>query len=574
MAMLVFAGVFLGLVALCQSLEPRAYLQMDSCAMQNAVTDILTDKNTLKKMSDSPAAKKALGSKGKSPVKGITNIKVDKIEFSKISLNILPDGNIQMFVTNKIEISGKSFLGGKTYMKMEVDIITNSSLKKEGVDCPTFVKTECKTNVVDIKANLPKGILPNVMNNFLDKNLKSMLPTTVCPAVDYVLSELNKKLCLKDISLPIGQSGSLHYMTSPVPTVSEGYIDIEIKESSWFSPSLAFHITVPTIKQKNGNLKNYVKVLKGENPIERTEDEDTSSDDLPPTPEATTLLLTTDFLGRAFTVFQEEGSFNFMATEDDLVNGGAMSTSTLSDIIPELSPDLQDFKVNVSVKKSALVTATDVKVILHLYSMMDVIASSPDSESQTLFEVNLHMNFMLQITPDEKSLKFTLSLDKMFLALESSTVGEFEVEDLNEFITSMINTLYIPAVNGIIQPIPIPQILQNLDINLANAQVESDKMNNLQPVALQLLHTPECQRESESCSQLESESCSQLESESCSQRESESCSQLESESCSQRESESCSQLESESCSHQESESCSQRESESCSQWESESCSQQ
>ncbi|XP_075135220.1 BPI fold-containing family B member 6-like [Leptodactylus fuscus] len=447
MAMLVFAGVFLGLVALCQSLEPRAYLQMDSCAMQNAVTDILTDKNTLKKMSDSPAAKKALGSKGKSPVKGITNIKVDKIEFSKISLNILPDGNIQMFVTNKIEISGKSFLGGKTYMKMEVDIITNSSLKKEGVDCPTFVKTECKTNVVDIKANLPKGILPNVMNNFLDKNLKSMLPTTVCPAVDYVLSELNKKLCLKDISLPIGQSGSLHYMTSPVPTVSEGYIDIEIK----------------------------VKVLKGENPIERTEDEDTSSDDLPPTPEATTLLLTTDFLGRAFTVFQEEGSFNFMATEDDLVNGGAMSTSTLSDIIPELSPDLQDFKVNVSVKKSALVTATDVKVILHLYSMMDVIASSPDSESQTLFEVNLHMNFMLQITPDEKSLKFTLSLDKMFLALESSTVGEFEVEDLNEFITSMINTLYIPAVNGIIQPIPIPQILQNLDINLANAQVESDK---------------------------------------------------------------------------------------------------
>ncbi|XP_069809567.1 BPI fold-containing family B member 6-like [Dendropsophus ebraccatus] len=152
-----------------------------------------------------------------------------------------------------------------------------------------------------------------------------------------------------------------------------------------------------------------------------------------------------------------------------------MSTSILSDIIPELPPGLQDYKINIVVNKSALVTANSMKAILHLYSIMAVSASSPDAEPQNLFNVNLHMNFKLQFTVDEKNINFKISLDKFFLALESSSVGEFEVQDLKEFITSMINTVYSPAINGIVQPIPIPTILQKLGINLANGEIETDK---------------------------------------------------------------------------------------------------
>ncbi|XP_071969657.1 BPI fold-containing family B member 6-like [Engystomops pustulosus] len=447
--MLFYIGVFLGLVTLCQSHGPGAYLQLDSCALQNAVKDILTDTSTLKQMANSPAAKKAMGGKkGKSPVKGISNIKVDKIEFSKISMEILPNIGILMYVTNKIDISGKSFLGGKTYMKMEVDIITNTSLKKENVDCPTFRRVECKTHLVDVKANLPKGILPNVMNNFLDKNLKTMLPTTVCPAVDYVLNEINKKICMKNTSFPIGQSGSIRYMSSPVPSVTEEHVEIEIN----------------------------IQVLKGENLTDSPDDVNTSSIVLPTSPETTTnLFLTADFLGRAFSVLQEEGTFNFTASEDDLVNAGAMSTEVLSEFIPELPSGLENYKINIFVNQSASVTANTMKAILHLYSIMEVTASSPDSGTQGLFEVNLHMNFKLQFKADERNLNVMISLDKTFLALGSSSVGEFEVQDLNEFITSLIDTLYTPAINGKLPPIPIPEIMQKLDINLANSQIETDE---------------------------------------------------------------------------------------------------
>ncbi|XP_040294424.1 BPI fold-containing family B member 6-like [Bufo bufo] len=353
-----------------------------------------------------------------------------------------------MFVTNKIEISGKSFLGGKTDMKLEVDIITNTTLKKENVDCPTFVSVECKTNLIDVKANLPQGVLPSVMNNFLDKNLKTLLPVTVCPAVDFILSKMNGQTCMKDTSLPFGQSGSIHYMTSPVPTVTEDYINIELN----------------------------VQVFRGENLINLPDETNTSSIVLPSLPETTTtFILTADFLGRAFTLLQEDGTFSFSATEDDLVNGGAMSTSILTDVIPELPKGLQHYKINIFVNKSALVTANTMKAILHLYSTMEVTASSPASESEILFNVDLHMNFKLQFTVDEKNLNFMISLDKTFLALESSSVGEFEVQDLKEFITSMINKLYTPAINGLLQPIPIPNILQKLNINLANGQIETDK---------------------------------------------------------------------------------------------------
>ncbi|XP_063819661.1 BPI fold-containing family B member 6 [Pseudophryne corroboree] len=453
MALLYHLGVLLALLTMCQSEDPGAYLQLDSCALKNVVIGILSNKETLRKMGESQEAKKALGQKGHSPIKGISHIKMEKLEFSNISLTFLSGIGIQMFVTNKIQISGKSFLGGKTEMKMEVNIITKTSLEKGDANCPKIVKTDCTTILVKVEANLPKGILPNVMNNFLDKNLKKLLPSTLCPAVDFILSEVNKRLCTKDISLPFGKSGSLHYMESPISTVTEEHVEIEFN----------------------------AQVFNGENTIYPSENT-TNSFVLPSYQETTTLFLTSTFLGCAFTVFQEEGAFNLLASEDDLANSGAMSVSTLSDILPELPGGLQDYKINISVNKSAQVTLDSSKALLHLYSTMEVTASSPDS-TLNIFIIYLHMNFKIQFSVNENSLNSVLSLDRTFLSLESSSVGQFDVEDLKEFVTSVIEKVYTPAINVELQTaIPLPDIIHILDINFDNAQIETDKDILLIPV--------------------------------------------------------------------------------------------
>ncbi|KAM5136077.1 BPI fold-containing family B member 6 [Mantella aurantiaca] len=448
MAQLYHLVSFLAFLASCHSLDSGVFLQLDGCALENIVTGILSDKDyLLKKMSDSPAAKKALGKKGKSAVKGITNVKVEKIDFSNIGLDFLPDFGIHMFVTNKIEIGGKSFLGGRTELKLEINIITNSTLKKENITCPTLKVTECKVEILHVKANLPKGILPNVMNNFLDKNLKTILPSTACPAVDYILSEVNKKLCIQKDGLPIGNFGSLQYLTSPIPTVTGEHMEIELN----------------------------VTLLKGEDVVDPPE---STSDPfvLPSNPQTTTLALKASFLGYCFTLLQQEGIFNFNATEDDIVNAGAVSTSVLSDIIPELPPELHDYKISIYVDKPPLVTISSSKALLHLYSTMEVVASSPDSEPSTLFAIDLHMNYKLQSSAKENSLHFTFSLDKTFLSVKTSSVGDFEVQDLNDFISSLLKEVYSPVINGLTQiAIPLPDIKNILDMDYSKAEIEIDK---------------------------------------------------------------------------------------------------
>ncbi|XP_063281533.1 BPI fold-containing family B member 6-like [Pelobates fuscus] len=283
------------------------------------------------------------------------------------------------------------------------------------------------------------------MKNFLDKNLKLLLPKTLCPAVDLVLSIVNEKMCTKNISFPFGKDGSLLYSVSLLPTVTEEHIEIE------------FNATV-----KQGDVliqpsKNATEIF-----------------DLPSNPGETSFFLKADFLGCAFTALQQEGAFNLIATESELADAETMSISALSDVIPEFPTDIQDFKITISVDKPAEITLDPSKALLHLYSNFEMTASpSPDSEPQSIFVIHLHMNFQIQFSVDEKTLHFDLSPDKIFPSLDSSSIGVFEVEDLGEFILSVLQEVYTPAINNMLQTaIPLPDMLRMLSINLAESQIE------------------------------------------------------------------------------------------------------
>ncbi|MEE6506170.1 hypothetical protein FKM82_007567 [Ascaphus truei] len=439
--------LFSALLTLSRSLDPGVFLQLDGCALQNVVTDILTNDDIIKIPKTLPSPKKEKGKK--SQFMGLSQIHVDNFQFTKISLELLPGTGIQMSVTSNVAISGKSFLGGKTELKMEINILTATSLQNENSSCPKFVMDDCKTSLIDVKANLPSGILPNAMNNFLDKTLKTLLPGMLCPPVDQVLSTVNAKLCMKDDSFPLGKSGSLQYTVSQLPTVTKTHMDIELN----------------------------ITVQHGESVIYPSWNS-TDSISVPSNPKATSLVLTADFLGCAFTALQEDGEFNFLGTEHELAEVGVMSLSVLSELLPELPPGLQDCKINISVNEPAMVTLDPNKALLHLYSSMEVTASSPDSDAapEALFVVNVHMNFRIQFSVDGKNLHTVLSLDRTFLSLTSSSVGFFEVLDLNEFITSVVRDAYTPAINGMVETaISLPDMITMLNINFAKAHIQPEK---------------------------------------------------------------------------------------------------
>ncbi|XP_053572508.1 BPI fold-containing family B member 6-like [Bombina bombina] len=381
-------ALLFSLMALCLGLHSGALLELDRCVLENVVTDILTSKEILDKMSNIPTAKKAIGKKGKSPVKGISQIKVDDLKFTEISLDIVPGAGIKMSVTNKIALSGKSFLGGRVEMKMSVNIKTTTSLKKDNSSCPKLVKESCDTNLLDVKANLPKGILPNVMNNFLDKNLKTLLPTTVCPSVDIILSSVNEKLCLQDTRYPFGKSENLKYVMSNFPEVTADHFVYEL----------------------NGTVQHGETIIESPEASELTEDNVFSTN-----PGDTSLILSADFLGRVFTALQKEGTFNVFVTESDLTDSGAMSPSMLTEIIPELPLDVQDYTINITVDEPTMVTLNPSKSLLHIYSTFEVSASFPESEPEALFVVQVHMNFRMQFSADDTNVHAVAALDRFHL---------------------------------------------------------------------------------------------------------------------------------------------------------------
>ncbi|OCT60516.1 hypothetical protein XELAEV_18046543mg [Xenopus laevis] len=377
-------------------------------------------------------------------------IKVDSLNFTHISLSLIPGSGINISVLNNIDISGKSFLGGKIVMKLEVNIITITSLKTNGSNCPQFTRDECQINLIDVKANIPKGILPNLMNNFLDKNLKNLLPMTLCPAVDCVLSSVSEKLCLRHIDFPFGKSGNLIYsVSSRVPVVTKEHIIMDLN----------------------------IPVLHGEDVINPPTDI-TNVADLPSFSGVTSLVLTANFLGSAMTVLQEDGAFHFQASEMELMEAGVMSQSMLGEIFPELSPAFQNYKVEIKVDELPMVTLEPAKAILHLYSTMEMRADLQDTLEQSLFVINLHMNFRIQFSIYKTSLHCELSLDRTFLTLNSSSVGQFDVQNLDDFIRSLIHELYTNSVNGVLQAgIPLPDMATILDIDFTKGHIKAIKVN-------------------------------------------------------------------------------------------------
>ncbi|KAM4622904.1 BPI fold-containing family B member 6-like [Discoglossus pictus] len=86
------------------------------------------------------------------------------------------------------------------------------------------------------------------------------------------------------------------------------------------------------------------------------------------------------------------------------------------------------------------------------------------------------MNFNIKFSVDEKSLHAVLSLDRTFLSILSSTVGDFEVAKLDEFITSVLKEAYTPTINDLLQTVfPLPDMISMLNINFAKANIEAVK---------------------------------------------------------------------------------------------------
>ncbi|XP_053549208.1 BPI fold-containing family B member 6-like [Bombina bombina] len=64
----------------------------------------------------------------------------------------------------------------------------------------------------------------------------------------------------------------------------------------------------------------------------------------------------------------------------------------------------------------------------------------------------------------------------MFLTLFSTSVGAFEVQDLEDFFTSVIEQVYTPTINDNLQTVfPLPNIIKMMKIDFSEGHIEAVK---------------------------------------------------------------------------------------------------
>ncbi|NXI62573.1 BPIB6 protein, partial [Anseranas semipalmata] len=352
-----------------------------------------------------------------------------------ISLTPSPGVGLLMAVLVRLTIAGRSFLGGNLEIKVAANLTASTRLAQDAWGCPRFTAESCRIALLGANANLPSSMLPQVLSKFLDRTLRKVLPSLLCPAVDAVLNLVNAKFTTMTSMIPLGTAGTLRYALLSPPVTSETFIQLDLKT---------------ILHKKEGEEVD----LPADQP---------SLTSLPPKRDAATqLFLSASFLSAELSVMQV--SFDLDISNNMVLGLPPLVTTTLGALIPELSmvlPPSQPLVIEVREANPPLVTITPDKSIVHLFSTAEFWVSSPDSAPGSLFVLDVHTDLRAQFAVVEEKLQLSLALDSLSqVALASSSIGTFDELPLKGVLADILHVAYVPSINRALRGgVPLPPLL-------------------------------------------------------------------------------------------------------------------
>ncbi|XP_021272081.1 BPI fold-containing family B member 6-like isoform X2 [Numida meleagris] len=304
------------------------------------------------------------------------------------------------------------------------------SLSPDFLAFRSAVSTHCLVAMLaDGVFSLP-SMLPLVVST-LQKALRDLL----CPAMDMVLDLVNAKFATMMYAIPLGNAGMLQYALLNPPTVTEAFIQLE--------------------------LKTILRSKEGEEVALPTDLPPLTS--FPPKREATTqLVLAASFLNAELSVMQ--ASFGLNITNGMVLGLLPLVTTMLGALIPEISsmlPPSRPVVIEMQEAQPPLVTITPEKSTVHLYSTAEFWASTPGSAPESLFVLDVHSELGVRFAVAEERLQFSLMLHSLSqVAVVNSSIGAFNVLSLRGALADIIHVAYVPSINRALRGgVPLPPLL-------------------------------------------------------------------------------------------------------------------
>ncbi|XP_021272086.1 BPI fold-containing family B member 6-like isoform X6 [Numida meleagris] len=415
----------------CLAASPRAggsgaVLRMDVRTIGHAISTALNESDVLQKLGEGATKKKA----DTKPIKGISGLKVMELRATEVALQLSPAVGISMDVLVQMTLKGKRFIGGKMEIPVAANLSASSRMVRDMQGCPRLSTGRCHVALLCSWTNVPPRMLPLVVST-LQKALRDLL----CPAMDMVLDLVNAKFATMMYAIPLGNAGMLQYALLNPPTVTEAFIQLE--------------------------LKTILRSKEGEEVALPTDLPPLTS--FPPKREATTqLVLAASFLNAELSVMQ--ASFGLNITNGMVLGLLPLVTTMLGALIPEISsmlPPSRPVVIEMQEAQPPLVTITPEKSTVHLYSTAEFWASTPGSAPESLFVLDVHSELGVRFAVAEERLQFSLMLHSLSqVAVVNSSIGAFNVLSLRGALADIIHVAYVPSINRALRGgVPLPPLL-------------------------------------------------------------------------------------------------------------------
>ncbi|KAF7472691.1 Hypothetical predicted protein [Marmota monax] len=409
-----------------------------------------------------------------------------------------------------------SFMGGNMEIIIVLNITaTNRLLQEEETGLPVFKSEGCEITLVSVKTNLPSNMLPKMVNKFLDSTLHKVLPGMVssrsglslpcwvaqawreecrgqlematlstgggsngacscsddqalgrdtsltfqalntelegeapcrdpltqgplcfqlCPAIDAVLVYVNQKWARLSDPMPVGQMGTVKYALMSTPATTASHIQVD------FSPE---------VTQQKGKT---IKLAEDGGPLEIPGGYAEGSSQL---------LLSAALLTAELALLQK--SFN-MDIQDQ----------TVAEAYPKPKPVVTQIRIN----KPPKVTMKTGKSLLHFHGSLEIFTTRRRGKPpMSLFLLETHFNLKIQYSVQGNRLQMDTSVDRLLsLTRGSSSIGNFNEEELTGYITDYLQEAFVPVVNDVLRVgFPLPDLLA-IDYNLAELHIAENAL--------------------------------------------------------------------------------------------------
>ncbi|KAM3832578.1 BPI fold-containing family C protein [Vipera latastei] len=363
----------------------------------------------------------------------MSKIRIDNMEFPNTSLSLISGTGIKLLVENasamaladwsvetwlfKDSGSGAAYISGislTAIVKVSQNVFGHLKLSLDS----------CKGNVddMDIKLNQSYRWLYTYPTTSMVTSLCSMLASNLCHQVNFVIQKINKKFTQYPVQVQIGHFAVIDYSLINSSTILESSINLDLKGTVYPVEEITephFNPT-PFVLLNENNSMFYIGISEY-------------------------------FLQSASLAYYISGGFTICAEQEEMLYSYfKLTTDTLNSIIPTISHIYAKplpVVVNIRIIDAPVISLHDNKSILEFSTSMEVLAKMPNSTTESMFTLNITTRTHADLTIFDRRLLTTLCLNSFHISLAHSNVGLFEASLLDNFLSYVLRTGIIPAVN-------------------------------------------------------------------------------------------------------------------------------